>query len=112
MLFNNIDAHPILFLYNKKTWKYSNEYKFTEHCFCITTIYKSTFVSEESNASEIAGSSPIIGERHGSASGSTSPVAASKASKAASTDPWPTQTDEDIDRLVALHKVCYTVTSY
>lgn len=25
--------------------------------------------------------------------------------KTASTDPWPTQTDEDIDRLVALHKV-------
>lgn len=49
----------------------------------------------------MAGSSPIIGERHGS-SGSASPVAASKA---ASTDPWPTQTDEDIDRLVALHKV-------
>lgn len=49
----------------------------------------------------MAGSSPIIGDRHGS-SGSASPVAATKA---ASTDPWPTQTDEDIDRLVALHKV-------
>lgn len=49
----------------------------------------------------MAGSSPIIGERHVS-SGPASPVAVSKV---ASTDPWPTQTDEDIDRLVALHKV-------
>lgn len=49
----------------------------------------------------MAGSSPIISERHGS-SGSASPVAANKS---ASTDPWPTQTDEDIDRLVAMHKV-------
>lgn len=71
-------------------------------------LLNNIFVTEESNASEIAGSSPIIGERHGSASGSASPVAVSKATKAASTDPWPTQTDEDIDRLVALHKVCYT----
>lgn len=32
-------------------------------------------------------------------------------SKTASTDPWPTQTDEDIDRLVALHKVNYILES-
>lgn len=75
--------------------------QFTRHY----TEQQFTF-SEESNASEIAGSSPIIGERHGS-SGSASPVAASKV---ASTDPWPTQTDEDIDRLVALHKVNYMLT--
>lgn len=64
-------------------------------------ITNSILILEESNASEMAGSSPIIGERHAS-SGSASPVAVSKT---ASTDPWPIQTDEDIDRLVALHKV-------
>lgn len=54
--------------------------------------------AEETNLSDHA-NSPVIGDR------SVVPAASTpKALQTPSRDPWPSQTDEDIDRLVAMHQ--------
>lgn len=62
-------------------------------------------ITEEIHQSDNA-SSPVIGNRN---VGTLTPKASSShpatpASATASTDPWPSQSDEDIDRLVAMHQ--------
>lgn len=57
--------------------------------------------SGSSGGSNGGGSSNNIGVINNNGRSSTSPVA-SRGS--ASSDPWPSQSDEDIDRLVALHR--------
>lgn len=50
--------------------------------------------------------SPIIGNRNNVGAASNSPGAVSPIThvSSTSTDPWPAQSDEDIDRLVAMHQ--------
>lgn len=56
------------------------------------------FVAEEAKvAAEELSRSPVIGQRQ--ADGSGSPI-----QSRASSETWPTQSDEDIDRLVAMHQ--------
>lgn len=66
-------------------------------------------ISEESTSAEV-GNSPLIGNRCSPVTTSTvsktveaatSPV---RTPRATATEPWPSQCDEDIDRLVAMHQ--------
>lgn len=82
-----------------------NTFKTHTHRFNVINFDFFLFsISEEQNAAE-AGKSPIIGNRSGNdvaSPGSVSP--ASTKLSPTSTDAWPAQSDEDIDRLVALHR--------
>lgn len=63
-------------------------------------------LSEETHLSDHA-NSPVIGNRNVAAVAATlAPNAISHPASPASTtaDPWPAQSDEDIDRLVAMHQ--------
>uniref|UniRef100_A0A336LW29 CSON006247 protein n=1 Tax=Culicoides sonorensis TaxID=179676 RepID=A0A336LW29_CULSO len=58
-------------------------------------------MGEEANATDVT-SSPLTGARNGAQTVSpTSPVGSHTS---ATSDPWPSQSDDDIDRLVALHQ--------
>ena len=58
--------------------------------------------SEEANLSENS-HSPVLGTRK--VTGTLTPTAVHPASSSgANADPWPVQSDEDIDRLVAMHQ--------
>ena len=75
--------------------------------------------SEEANASNESGASPLTGEaapaEQAAATTSTNlkSVATSPIASPASnnSDPWPSQSDEDIDRLVAMHQNRHSLSS-
>ena len=64
-------------------------------------MYFFNLFTEESQTPEVC-SSPLIGNRNKVTDASTSPVRSPD--KKSSPEPWPSQCDEDIDRLVALHQ--------
>lgn len=75
---------------------------FLKKCFKMKCFLFFVF-SEEINASE-AGNSPIIGNRPSAASSAApSPIKSGQMSPTTS-EAWPAQSDEDIDRLVAMHQ--------
>lgn len=64
----------------------------------MTKLLLLIFFSEEANLSENSHSPRKV-------TGTLTPTAVHPASSSgASTDPWPVQSDEDIDRLVAMHQ--------
>lgn len=71
------------------------------NCFFNVNFYLFCF-AEELSTSEVV-HSPIIGNRNNATAspGAVSPVTHVSST---STDPWPAQSDEDIDRLVAMHQ--------
>lgn len=72
----------------------------------INLMTKSSFyLSEETHLSDNA-ASPVIGNRSAVTSSTLPTKTASHPASPSSTttDPWPAQSDEDIDRLVAMHQ--------
>lgn len=64
------------------------------------TFYISVFIDEQNSPDYT--SSPVIGSKNNGNTLTPSYKTASPSTPA--TDPWPSQSDEDIDRLVAMHQ--------
>lgn len=85
-----------------KAWRSLKVSNFTSKRSLIKFPF--SFFPEETHVSDRV-NSPVIGHRNVPAATLTPNAASHPASPiTASADPWPSQSDEDIDRLVAMHQ--------
>jgi hypothetical protein len=69
----------------------------------IENVFLFTFIAEETNLSDTA-NSPVIGNRSAAATLAQNAASHPSSPSTTKTDGWPSQSDEDIDRLVAMHQ--------